>query len=175
MATMDRNVLDAQVMAKRGDEKEEEGMESWRRGSERKPGRVGERRRRRRSRRYSKEGEEGEEESQREGVGRIAVPLNMECGACQRQPEVGGQWREGKRLVESGWRDDLKEYCKGVCDLCCVETLMVDAAEVIKDKYREDLSVDELVSEITPRGYATIPDEVKAELLERIRKFLAAN
>ncbi|EKX54226.1 hypothetical protein GUITHDRAFT_91818, partial [Guillardia theta CCMP2712] len=64
-----------------------------------------------------------------------------------------------QRLVESGWRDDLKEYCK----------------EVIKDKYREDLSVDELVSEITPRGYATIPDEVKAELLERIRKFLASN
>jgi enhancer of yellow 2 transcription factor len=35
--------------------------------------------------------------------------------------------------------------------------------------------VEELVKEITPRGRATVPDSLKAELLQRIRKFLAEN
>jgi enhancer of yellow 2 transcription factor len=64
-----------------------------------------------------------------------------------------------KKLIERGWRDELKEYCK----------------EVIKSKGLEQISVEDLVSEITPRGRATIPDDIKAELLERIRKFLSTN
>lgn len=62
------------------------------------------------------------------------------------------------RLVECGWRDELKEYCR----------------EVIRNKGLEKVSVDELVAEITPRGRATVPDQVKAELLQSIRKFLQA-
>mmetsp|Transcript_41199 Transcript_41199/g.64372 ORF Transcript_41199/g.64372 Transcript_41199/m.64372 type:complete len:100 (-) Transcript_41199:343-642(-) len=64
-----------------------------------------------------------------------------------------------KKLIERGWRDQLKEYCK----------------EVIKSKGLEQISVEDLVAEITPRGRATIPDDIKAELLERIRKFLASS
>jgi len=63
------------------------------------------------------------------------------------------------KLVECGWRDELKAYCK----------------EVIKKKGLEKLKVSDLVSEITPRGRATVPDAIKAELLQRIRKFLASN
>merc|ERR1712205_101318 len=59
-----------------------------------------------------------------------------------------------KKLIERGWRDELKEYCK----------------EVIKSKGLEQISVEDLVSEITPRGRATIPDDIKADLLERILK-----
>ena len=44
--------------------------------------------------------------------------------------------------------------------------------EIIRGKGLEKISVDELVDEITPRGRATVPDDVKAELLQRIRKFL---
>ena len=62
------------------------------------------------------------------------------------------------RLIQCGWRDELKEYCK----------------EVIRSKGLEKITVDELVAEITPRGRATVPDEVKADLLQRIRKFLQA-
>eukprot|EP00290_Baffinella_frigidus_P004478 CAMPEP_0180184664 /NCGR_PEP_ID=MMETSP0986-20121125/41948_1 /TAXON_ID=697907 /ORGANISM="non described non described, Strain CCMP2293" /LENGTH=157 /DNA_ID=CAMNT_0022138371 /DNA_START=526 /DNA_END=1001 /DNA_ORIENTATION=+ len=62
-----------------------------------------------------------------------------------------------KKLIERGWRDELKDFCK----------------EVIKSKGLEQISVEDLVAEITPRGRATIPDDIKAELLERIRKFLA--
>ena len=89
-----------------------------------------------------------------------------------------------ERLVACGWRDELKEFCK----------------EVIRRKGLEKVTVDDLVSEITPRGRckwncfpvcqwyscalptivlvssttATIPEDVKAELLKRIRTFLQA-
>lgn len=38
----------------------------------------------------------------------------------------------------------------------------------------EQITVEELVSEITPFGRAQIPPEIKAELLKRIRFFLQA-
>jgi enhancer of yellow 2 transcription factor len=61
-----------------------------------------------------------------------------------------------ERLVSCGWRDELKEHCK----------------EIIRNKGLEKITVDELVAEITPKGRATVPNEIKAELLQRIRKFL---
>ena len=60
------------------------------------------------------------------------------------------------KLVESGWRDKLKEICK----------------EKIRNKGLEKITVDELVQEITPEGRQMVPDEIKADLLQRIRKFL---
>mmetsp|Transcript_20246 Transcript_20246/g.20953 ORF Transcript_20246/g.20953 Transcript_20246/m.20953 type:complete len:102 (-) Transcript_20246:97-402(-) len=63
-----------------------------------------------------------------------------------------------ERLIQCGWRDDLKEYCK----------------DVIRRKGLEKVTIEELVAEITPKGRSTIPEEVKAELLLRIRKFLQA-
>ncbi|KAJ1458794.1 transcription factor e(y)2-domain-containing protein [Pelagophyceae sp. CCMP2097] len=75
----------------------------------------------------------------------------VETGEKERLKELLRQ-----KLIECGWRDELKEYCK----------------EVIRNKGLEKITVDELVAEITPRGRATVPDEVKTELLQRIRKFL---
>jgi len=77
----------------------------------------------------------------------------IETGEKERLKELLRQ-----KLIESGWRDDLKEFCK----------------EVIRNKGLEKITVDELVAEITPRGRATVPDEVKTELLQNIRKFLQA-
>jgi enhancer of yellow 2 transcription factor len=62
------------------------------------------------------------------------------------------------RLVQCGWRDELKEFCK----------------DVIRRKGLEKVTVEELVAEITPQGRSTIPEEIKAELLKRIRTFLQA-
>ena len=62
------------------------------------------------------------------------------------------------RLQQCGWRDELKEFCK----------------EVIRRKGLEKVTVEELVAEITPQGRATVPEDVKAELLKRIRTFLQA-
>lgn len=61
------------------------------------------------------------------------------------------------RLTECGWRDQLKAYCK----------------DVVRQKGLEHITVDDLVIEITPKGRALVPDQVKKELLQRIRTFLA--
>jgi enhancer of yellow 2 transcription factor len=80
-----------------------------------------------------------------------------------------------ERLVQCGWRDELKEHCK----------------DIIRRKGLEKVTVEELVAEITPHGRcklencgfdsciynylsstATVPEDVKTELLKRIRLFL---
>ncbi|XP_023228028.1 transcription and mRNA export factor ENY2-like [Centruroides vittatus] len=61
------------------------------------------------------------------------------------------------RLVECGWRDQLKAYCK----------------DIVKEKGVENVTVDDLVAEITPKGRELVPDSVKRELLQRIRTFLS--
>lgn len=53
------------------------------------------------------------------------------------------------KLIECGWKDQLKAPWK----------------EVIKEKRLEQVTVDDLVTEITPKGRALIPDSVKKELL----------
>jgi hypothetical protein len=45
-----------------------------------------------------------------------------------------------ERLVASGWRDELKESCK----------------EVIRRKGLEKVTIEELVTEITPKGRGTV-------------------
>jgi len=62
-----------------------------------------------------------------------------------------------QRLIECGWRDDMKAYCK----------------QLIKERGLENINIDELVEEITPYGRSKIPEEIKKELLQRIRLFLS--
>lgn len=63
-----------------------------------------------------------------------------------------------ERLVECGWRDELKEQCK----------------RIVKERGFENITTDELADEINPVGRATVPDAVKAEIMFSIRKFLDA-
>mmetsp|Transcript_22602 Transcript_22602/g.31852 ORF Transcript_22602/g.31852 Transcript_22602/m.31852 type:complete len:101 (-) Transcript_22602:231-533(-) len=62
-----------------------------------------------------------------------------------------------ERLSECGWRDNLKENCKNA----------------IKNKGLDKITVEELVAEVTPTGRATVPEKVKAELLQHIKDFLS--
>lgn len=61
-----------------------------------------------------------------------------------------------ERLIESGWKDEMKALCRAF----------------IKKKGSNNVTVDDLVHVITPKGRASVPDSVKAELLQRIRTFL---
>ncbi|KAG7264280.1 hypothetical protein CRUP_026226 [Coryphaenoides rupestris] len=45
--------------------------------------------------------------------------------------------------------------------------------DVIREKGLEHVTVEDLVTEVTPKGRALVPDSVKKELLQRIRAFLA--
>merc|ERR1711871_1600535 len=55
-----------------------------------------------------------------------------------------------ERLIACGWRDELKEYCK----------------QVIRRKGLEKVTVEELVAEITPKGRSSVPEDIKADLLQ---------
>ncbi|MFS8029111.1 putative transcription factor, enhancer of yellow 2, transcription factor EnY2 superfamily [Helianthus anomalus] len=57
-----------------------------------------------------------------------------------------------ERLNECGWKDEMKSFTR--------------------KKGRNNVTVDDLVHLITPKGRAAVPDSVKAELLQRIRSFL---
>ncbi len=61
------------------------------------------------------------------------------------------------RLIECGWRDQLKLHAK----------------EIVRDKGLENVKLEELVKDITPKGRALVPDAVKRELLIKIKDFLA--
>jgi len=45
---------------------------------------------------------------------------------------------------------------------------------IIKNKGLEKITVNELVQEVIPRGRATVPESIKAELLQQIKTFLTS-
>ncbi|KAJ0988874.1 hypothetical protein J5N97_007230 [Dioscorea zingiberensis] len=63
-----------------------------------------------------------------------------------------------ERLIECGWRDEMKALCRAYA----------------KKKGRNNVTIEELVQVITPKGRASIPDSVKTELLQRIQSFLTS-
>ncbi|KAH9708231.1 transcription and mRNA export factor ENY2 [Citrus sinensis] len=62
------------------------------------------------------------------------------------------------KMIESGEKERLKELLR----------------ERLIECGRNNVTVDDLVHVITPKGRASVPDPVKAELLQRIRSFLAS-
>lgn len=75
----------------------------------------------------------------------------METGEKERLLEYLRQ-----KLVESGWKDELKNYCK----------------ELIRNKGLDRITVADLVEELKPRARATVPAKAKEELLARIKNFI---
>ncbi|XP_012260338.1 transcription and mRNA export factor ENY2 [Athalia rosae] len=61
------------------------------------------------------------------------------------------------RLVECGWRDQVKIICK----------------DLIKEN-GQDISYDTLLSTVTSRARSLVPDSVKKELLQKIKTQLMA-
>jgi enhancer of yellow 2 transcription factor len=82
-----------------------------------------------------------------------------------------------QKLTECGWKDDMRQLCKGGFPWRALMplTLAPRGADLIKSKGLEQVTVDDLVAEVTPKGRASVPDSVKAELLQRIRKFLTTS
>lgn len=64
-----------------------------------------------------------------------------------------------KKLIESGWNDRVKGACK----------------DYIRSKGVDNINVDDVVAAVSPSARSTVPPEVKAQVLEQLRKFLAKN
>lgn len=61
-----------------------------------------------------------------------------------------------RRLVECGWRDQVKLICK----------------DLIKEHFKEDPNFDMLLQMVTPKARSLVPDSVKKELLQKIKSQL---
>lgn len=95
---------------------------------------------------------DGEEQEDRELTLKEIINIKLiESGEKDRLQEL---LRE--RLIECGWRDEMKALCRSFR----------------RKKGRDNVTVAELVHLITPKGRASVPDSVKAELLQKIRSFL---
>jgi len=60
-----------------------------------------------------------------------------------------------QKLIEVGWKDELKRHCK----------------DLIRKKGLEKVTVEELVDELTIKGRATVPNQIKEDLLSRIKNY----
>ncbi|XP_010248993.1 PREDICTED: transcription and mRNA export factor SUS1 [Nelumbo nucifera] len=97
---------------------------------------------------------EAEEDQEKEPTLQEIINIKLiESGEKERLKEL---LRE--RLTECGWRDEMKALCRAFT----------------RKKGRNNVTVDDLVHVITPKGRASVPDSVKAELLQRIRTFLVS-
>jgi enhancer of yellow 2 transcription factor len=63
-----------------------------------------------------------------------------------------------ERLKECGWQDAIVAKC----------------IELVEEKGVDNVTEDELVAAVTPQARATVPDNLKAELLGEIRAFIAS-
>lgn len=94
----------------------------------------------------------------------------IETGERERLKELLQQ-----KLIECGWRDQVKSYCKGNFEIISgFLSLTFPQIDVVKAKGLDNITVEDLVLEMVPKGRALVPDSVKKELLQRIRNFLAA-
>lgn len=69
-----------------------------------------------------------------------------------------------QRLIESGWRDDLKRHCLGKLqqpidslDFKLTHFDFVCATEIIRAKGLERINLEDLVEELLPRGRSLVP------------------
>ncbi len=60
------------------------------------------------------------------------------------------------RLTECGWRDDLKKMCD----------------DYITSRGIESIALEDMVNDILPVAISSLPDTVKAEILQRLRTFV---
>ncbi|KAK4760490.1 hypothetical protein SAY87_005383 [Trapa incisa] len=62
-----------------------------------------------------------------------------------------------ERLIECGWSDEMKKHCLSFA----------------RKNGSNNVTLEDLINAITPKGRASVPDSVKEELLQRIRSFPA--
>ncbi|CAI5984741.1 unnamed protein product [Closterium sp. NIES-65] len=77
------------------------------------------------------------------------------------------------KLLESGEKERLKTLLQDRLEECgWTDDLLVYARAYVSKVGHENVSLEELIRAITPKGRASVPGPVKAELLQRIQSFL---
>ncbi|XP_065723867.2 enhancer of yellow 2 transcription factor isoform X1 [Drosophila suzukii] len=64
------------------------------------------------------------------------------------------------RLTECGWRDEVRLMCRTI---------------LLEKGANNSFTVEQLITEVTPKARTLVPDAVKKELLMKIRTILTEN
>ncbi|KAL8022782.1 putative transcription factor, enhancer of yellow 2, transcription factor EnY2 superfamily [Plasmopara halstedii] len=81
--------------------------------------------------------------------------------------------RFSKRLVQSGEKDRLKELLRRKLVECgWHDEMQLHCKEMIRHKGIDQVSVEDLIEEITPVGRASVPEAVKNYLLTEIKALI---
>ncbi|XP_030382302.1 enhancer of yellow 2 transcription factor isoform X2 [Scaptodrosophila lebanonensis] len=64
------------------------------------------------------------------------------------------------RLIECGWRDEVRLLCRNI---------------LLEKGGNNSITVEQLITEVTPKARTLVPDAVKMDLLMKIRTILAEN
>ncbi|XP_017085551.1 enhancer of yellow 2 transcription factor isoform X1 [Drosophila eugracilis] len=64
------------------------------------------------------------------------------------------------RLTECGWRDEVRMMCRNI---------------LLEKGTNNSFTVEQLITEVTPKARTMVPDAVKKELLMKIRTILTEN
>ncbi|XP_017011245.1 enhancer of yellow 2 transcription factor isoform X2 [Drosophila takahashii] len=64
------------------------------------------------------------------------------------------------RLTECGWRDEVRLMCRSI---------------LLEKGSNNSFTVEQLITEVTPKARTLVPDAVKKELLMKIRTILTEN
>merc|ERR1719491_578499 len=76
------------------------------------------------------------------------------------------------KLVETGEREKLKQYIQTQLSDCgWREELKKHCIEFIQAKGIEKVTIQEITSAIAPQARATLPEDLKTELFNRLRNF----
>ena len=74
------------------------------------------------------------------------------------------------RLQECGWTDSMRKICKGLSlEILLFKTFNIDR---VRASNIDDVSIDNLVDEVTPIGRDQVPADIKNEILLKLRAFL---
>lgn len=90
-----------------------------------------------------------------------SVDDSLKTAAYQKLVESGERDRLTEvliqRLESCGWKDQLRGYC----------------IKIVKEKGVDNVTIDDLVLQVTPVARKHVPEDVRAELVQKIRAFLS--
>lgn len=79
-----------------------------------------------------------------------------------------------ERLVESGEREHLVQLLRTKLLECgWRDTVVTECKHIVRDAGVDNITLDALVTQVTPKARNSVPDHVKRELLQRIKTSLA--
>mmetsp|Transcript_7854 Transcript_7854/g.18325 ORF Transcript_7854/g.18325 Transcript_7854/m.18325 type:complete len:113 (+) Transcript_7854:62-400(+) len=91
-------------------------------------------------------------------------------------PTIGKGGLDGnnlnQRLTETGERDRIKQFVVTTLNECgWREEMNKHCIEIIKAKGAENITVEDIMSELAPFARTSVPDSLKTQLLSRLREF----